>query len=83
MGQRRVPNNDPESPCKSELEPSFSLAFLSGELCAVFYIRVKVVPVHFLNLCMYFLCWFGGERGYRFPKKKDKLLQPRMKCVFH
>ena len=84
MDEWRVPNNDARSLCKSELEPSFPLVFLSGELCAVLYIRVKVVPVHFKNLCIYFfVCWFGGERGYRFPKKKDKLLPPRMKYVFH
>ena len=50
MSEWRVPNNDARSLCKSELEPSFPLVFLSGELCAVLYIRIKVVPVHFKNL---------------------------------
>ena len=47
MSEWRVANNDPRSFCKSELEPSFPFVFFKLELCSVFYIRVKVVLVHF------------------------------------
>ena len=61
MSEWRVPSNDPRSLCKSELEPSFPLVFLSGELCAVFYIRVNVVSVHFF-LSMYFFVLVWGRK---------------------